>query len=215
MFISSPTDPNLKTILLWLSDLDRRGGGFEIRGVRGWTFPKDIAAALERRITDELTRLAERHLVDRENIALPGRGMAFWMYRINSRGAGLAGVEPPADPGPPEMAPPPRMVLTDPQWAALLFMRTAKTQAAPARFTTREVGWRTVKEIREGASVRSRDLQVWPEDVYHLERGGLLEKRSAPGVDRARPIAFYHITELGEQVERLERHEPATPPAQP
>ena len=205
MFRASPTDPSLRAILLWLSDLDRRGGGYELRGVRGWTPSKDIAAALKRRITDELQRLAERNLVDRENLALPRRESAFWMYRINARGAELAGVEPPREPGPAEVDPPPRMVFSDSQWAALLFMRAATTRP-PARFyPQKEMGWRTIKEVRDG----ERGFQIWPEDVYQLERGGLVEKRSGEGVARTRPIVFYRVTEIGEQVQRLEPHRPA------
>lgn len=207
MFTSSPTDPAVKALLLWLSDLNRSGGGYELRGVRGWTHAKEIPDRLVRH-TDGLPRLAERRLLDRENIALPGRGTPFWLYRINVRGAEVAGVAAPAEPGAPEEAPPPRMIFTDEQWAALLYMHRAKTEATPARFVTRELGWRTIKEIRDGAAVRSRDLQVWPEDVALLERAGLLEKREATGVDRARPIIFYRVTDVGERVHRLDRHDP-------
>jgi hypothetical protein len=214
VFTSSPTDPAVKALLLWLSDLDRRGGGYELRGVRGWTHIKEVPERLVRH-TDGLPRLAERRLVDRENIALPGRGTPFWLYRINARGAELAAVDAPAAPGPSEEAPLPRMIFTDEQWAALMFMRKAKSEPIPARFIPKELGWRTIKEIREGGAVRSRDLQVWPEDVSFLERAGLLEKRTAEGVDRARPIIFYGVTDLGERVHRLERHDPAELAAEP
>jgi hypothetical protein len=152
--------------------------------------------------------MAERRLLDRENIALPGRATPFWLYRINARGAEVAGVAAPAEPGAPEEEAPPRMIFTDEQWAALQYMRKAKAEATPARFVTRELGWRTIKEIREGGAVRSRDLQVWPEDIAMLERANLLEKREAAGVDRARPIIFYRVTEVGERVHRLVRRDP-------
>lgn len=205
---SSPAAPAVKALLLWFSELERSGGGYQLRGVRGWTLAKEIPERLIRH-TDGLPCIAERRLLDRENIALPGRGSPFWLYRINARGAELAGVAAPAapaEPGAPEEAPPPRMIFTAEQWSALLYMRSAKSEASPARFATRELGWRTIKEIRDGGAVRSIDLQVWAEDVTMLERARLLEKREASGVDRARPIIFYRVTEIGEQVQRLEGH---------
>lgn len=206
VFLSSPTDPVHKRILLWLSDLERRRGGYALRGVYGWAHGKEVAAALDRRLTDDLARLADRALVDRENIALTGRGTAVWLYRISGRGAEVAGVDEPAKLGPPDESPPPRMIFTDAEWAALRFMRDAKVRSSPVRFTTRELGWRTVKEIRDGGAVPSRDLQIWPEDVYHLERAGLLVKRNELGVDRARPLTFYRVSDIGDRVERLKRH---------
>ena len=211
VFQPSPTDPVQKLILQWLSDLERRHAGYELRGVRGWTTPKEVATALKRRLTDDFVRLADRRLVDRENIALPGRGNAVWLYRISARGAEVTGVKVPAEMHPPEESPPPRMIFTDSEWAALQFMRQTKDQPSPARFTTRELGWRTLKEIRDGAAVRSLDLQIWPEDVQHLERAGLLEKRNGPGVARARPLTFYRVTEIGGRVEGLNRHSPEPP----
>jgi hypothetical protein len=211
VFQSMPTDPVQKLILQWLSDLERRHAGYELRGVRGWTTPKEVTAALNRRLTDDLVRLADRKLVDRENIALPGRASAVWLYRISARGAQVTGLQEPIELGPPEASPPPHMIMTESEWAALQFMRGAKDQPSPARFTSRELGWRTLKEIRDGASVRSRDLQIWPEDVQHLERAGLLDKRNEPGVARARPLTFYRVTEIGGRVERLDRHAPEPP----
>lgn len=213
MFQASPTDPVQKHILLWLSSLDRRRGGYEVRGVRGWAHLKDIAAGLDRRLTDQLVSIAEREWVDRENIALPGRGTAVWLYRINPRGANVASVPTPEEPGPPEEAPPPRMIFTDPQWSSLQYMRSVKAEPFPIRVTTRETGWRTVKEIREGAENRSQELQIWPEDVHELERAGLLEKRHAPVADGACRPALYRITDLGERVTRLTRSLAAVEPA--
>lgn len=212
MFNSSPTNPSVKTLLLWLSELTRLGGGYELRGVRGWTYTKEIPDRLVRH-TDGLARLAERRLLDRENIALPGRTTPFWLYRISARGAEVAGVDAPRAVGGPEEAPSPRMIFTDEQWAALLYMRKARTENVPTHFLTREAGWRTIKNIREGGAVRSLDLQVWPEDVAMLERTGLLEKRNASGVDRQRPIIIYRITEVGMHVHRLVR--PAGPAVEP
>jgi hypothetical protein len=201
----SPAAPAVKALLLWFSELERSGGGYQLRGVRGWTLAKEIPERLIRH-TDGLPRIAEHRLLDRENIALPGRASPFWLYRINARGAELSGVAAPAEPGAPEEAPPPRMIFTAEQWSALLYMRSAKSEASPARFATRELGWRTIKEIRDGGAVRSIDLQVWAEDVTMLERARLLEKREASGVDRARPIIFYRVTDIGERVQRLEGH---------
>jgi hypothetical protein len=101
------------------------------------------------------------------------------------------------------------MIFTEPQWSALQYMRQAPTQDFPTRFLTRESGWRTPSEIREAASVRTRGIQVWLDDVYLLERAGLLRKRKEIGVARSRPLTFYHITTLGTQVVRLKWNGPA------
>jgi hypothetical protein len=198
-------------VLRWLSELNERDGGYELRGVRGWARVADISDRLRQRLNDELPRLTARGLLDRENIALPGRELGLWLYRITARGSEVIAAAQPVAVSPPEEKPPARMIFTEPQWSALQYMRAARTQTSPARFVTRELGWRTPPEIREGASVRSRNVQVWPDDVYMLERNDLLDKRQEIGVGRSRPLTFYRITALGEHVVRLEWNNPASP----
>jgi hypothetical protein len=101
------------------------------------------------------------------------------------------------------------MIFTEPQWAALQYMREAPSQALPTRFVTRESGWRTPSELREAASIRARGIQVCFDDVYLLERAGLVEKRKEIGIARSRPLTFYRITTLGAQVVRLKWNGPA------
>jgi hypothetical protein len=204
-----PPDSVRSIVLRWFSDLEQRGGGYELRGARGWAHHTEASKALARVLNDDLTSLAlTRGFLDRENLALPGRALGFWLYRINAQGAAAIGAPPPAPLGPNDN-PSPRMIFSDAQWAALLYMRIAKTESLPARFQARETGWRTVKEIRGAASSRAHDLDVWAEDVYILERSNILEKRLEPGVGRERPIPFYRITPLGNSVRRLEWHTPA------
>lgn len=205
---SSRTDTVQAEVLRWLSELDQSHAGYELRCVRGWAHHSDVSNALDRRLNDELTRLAARGLLDRENIALAGRSLGYWLHRISPRGAEAIGAPRPSPIGPSD-PPSPRMIFTDPQWSVLHYMRVAKTEASPARFLTRELGWRTVGEITKAAAIRSRDIQISPEDVYQLQRFGLLEKRREPGVARARPLTFYRVTDAGERVTRLERHSPA------
>lgn len=198
-----------------MSNLERHGGGYELRGRRGWIHPKDVKALTEilrDRAKHELQRLGETRKVDRENVGLPGRRGSIWVYRINARGAAAAGVEPPEELGPPEESGP-RTIFSDAQWVALQAMRAALTEQSPLRFVTRETGWRTIPEIRASPLVRRSDSQLWPEDVYQLERSGLIEKREGEGVARERPLAFYRVTPLGVSVERLTLHvlNPAAP----
>lgn len=213
MFQATPTEPTQRVVLLWLSDLAQRGGGYELRGVAGWVQPSDVSAALERPLaSDALSRLAAKGQLDRQNIALPGRGAPLWLYRINPLGAEVVGAARPAEPGPADDSA--QLIFTDAQWIALRVMRAAKDQASPLRFFTRERGWRTIGEIRTGASALERDASIWPEDVYFLERAGLLEKRKGPGAARARPLVFYRVSEIGENVRRLVQVS-AEPVAQP
>lgn len=202
MLQASPTEPTQRVVLLWLSDLARRGGGYELRGVSGWVQPSDVSAAVDRPLaTDALARLAAKGQLERHNIALPGRGAPLWLYRINPLGAEVVGAAPPAEPGSAEDSA--QLIFTDAQWLALRVMRAAKDEASPLRFTTRERGWRTIGEIRTGALALVRDASIWPEDVYFLVRAGLLEKRKGPGAARARPLVFYRVSEMGENVGRL------------
>lgn len=204
---SKPLPVVQEAVLRWFSDLDRRGAGYELRGVRGWAHTSEVATALDRILQDEITRLTARGLLDRENIALPGRSLGYWLHRISALGAEAIAATTPRPLGPPD-PPSLRMTFTDPQWSALEYMRRAKTES-PARFVTRELGWRTVGEITKSGSVRSRDISIWPEDVHQLERARLLEKRNDAGAARTRPLTFYRVTDLGERVTRLERHSPA------
>lgn len=192
-------------VLRWFDEFMQSGAGYEVRGARGWAQQSEVATALDRRLGDELTRLAARGLLDRENVALPGRPQKLWLHRLSAPGATAIHVELPPQLGPPE-PPSLRTILTDCQWAVLEFMRRAKTEPTPTRFATRELGWRTVGEITNGASIRSKDIQVWAEDVHHLGRIGLLEKRTDKGVARVRELTFYRVTEDGEYVTRIDRH---------
>jgi hypothetical protein len=192
-------------VLRWFHEFVQGEAGYEVRGTSGWAQQGEVATALDRRLGDELTRLAARGLLDRENVALPGRQQKLWLHRLSAPGAAAIHVELPPQLGPPE-PPSLRTIITDPQWAVLEFMRRANTEPTPTRFATRELGWRTVGEITDGASIRSKDIQVWAEDVHHLGRIGLLEKRTDKGVDRVRELTFYRVTDDGEHVTRIDRH---------
>lgn len=200
------TDSLQIAVLRWFSDLEQRRAGYELRNALGWAHHTEVSKALDRVLQEELTRLAARGFLVRENIALPGRKLSFWLYRISERGADAIGAPAPPPLGPPLDPQIRRMIFSEPAWAALLYMRTAKTQASPARFATRELGWRTITEIRDAASSRRLEIDVWADDVYSLERLKLLDKRQEPGVARERPITFYRINDLGESVERIEWH---------
>ena len=201
-----PAESLQSRILRWLSDLEQRQAGYELRDARGFAHQTDISKALDRPLQDELVSLATRGFLDRENLALPGRALGFWLYRISEKGAASIGAPAPSPLGPPLNRDKRRVILTEPQWLALVYMRAAKDQALPVRFVTRESGWRTIKEIREGASSRRNEIDVWSDDVHALERNKLLEKRSESGVARERPLTFYRISPLGEVVERLQWH---------
>ena len=190
-----------------MSNFDRDGGGYELRGRRGWVHPKDLARILGERAKRQLQRLGETRYVDRENVGLPGRRGSIWVYRINALGAAAAEVEAPEALGPPEETGP-RTIFSEAQWNALQALRAASTEQSPLRFTTREPGWRTITEIRASPLVRRADVVIGPEDVYHLERSGLAEKREAEGVARERPLVFFRVTPLGGSVQRLVLHTP-------
>ena len=201
-----PADSVQSTALRWFSSLEQRQAGYELRDVRGWAHHTDVSRALNRVLQDELASLATRGFLDREDVALPGRTLGFWLYRISRKGAESLGAPAPSPPG--SLLDPDKrqMIFTESQWAALVHMRAAKEQPSPVRFATRELGWRTTKEIRKAASSHRHAIYVSADDVHLLERYRLLDKRQEPGVARERPLTFYRINPLGEVVERLKWH---------
>jgi len=203
---TTPADSLRSRVLRWLSDLEQRRAGYELRAARGFAHHTDISKALNCPLQDELASLATRGYLDRENLALPGRALGLWLYRISEKGAASIDAPAPSPLGPPPDREKKRFILTDRQWAALIYMRAAKDQALPLRFVTRERGWRTIKEIRAGASSRRDEIDVWADDVHALARNKLLDKRNESGVARERPLTFYRISPLGEVIERLQWH---------
>ena len=196
-------------VLVWLSELAQRGGGYHMRGQPGWASPADAAAAIGRLAREVLVQLAGSGKLDRVNIALSGGRMtAAWLYRINAAGASAAGLPAPSALAPAPEAAGPRAIFTDAQWLAIEVLREAKRAGTRLRFS-QEPGWRTTHEIREAGLRTTPGLQA--EDVYGLARAGLLEMRRGSNVEGIRQIHFYRVTPLGEAVERLVWHPPAAP----
>lgn len=198
-------------VLRWMSALERAEGGYTLRGGTGWAHPDDVARALGGLAKEALSRLAHDRQLDRENIALPGRGKPIWLHRINARGAAtLAAAPPRALTG--RSVERPVAILSESQTAALEAMRAARHDATRLRFTPPEPGWRTVPEIRSAPTMRPRRAVVHAADVDILQRWGLLEKRDQSHAFRKRRTV-YRVTPIGEAVERLVWRDPEHHPA--
>lgn len=61
-----------------------RGGGYELRGVRGWAAYEDISLATGERFSDHLGRLCVMGYLTREDVRNPGRKVGNWIYHSPS-----------------------------------------------------------------------------------------------------------------------------------
>ncbi len=195
------------TMLAWLGDLAMRGGGYLLHGRAGWVSPADAAARYGRPAMEALGYLASKQRLDRVNIA-PTGFRPFWIYRIAAVGMAAAGVEMPA-PWDATAEVGTWAVLTDSEWLAVEILQQAAQTRARLRFPAQEPGWRSLREIREAAEARNGSVHA--QDVYEVERLGLVEKRRGAAAAGVQQIHFFHATSHGLRVERLVWHEPSSP----
>src|SRR5829696_3801676 len=70
-------------LLAYLRDLARRGGGYELRGVRGWAPAADVGDATGAfGAGDDLRSLAARGELIRADVSVPDATTPVWVYRI-------------------------------------------------------------------------------------------------------------------------------------
>lgn len=204
--ISSPAELRA-ALLAWLSGLAVRGSGYVLHGRAGWVGPRDAAAVYGRAAMEALVYLASKHRLDRENIA-PAGFPAFWIYCINSAGAAAVGIDIPP-PCEPKGALGQWSVLTDREWLAVEILQQAAQTRARLRFPAQEPGWRTLREIREAAEAKNQSVHA--QDVYEVERLGLVQKRRGSAGAGVAQIHFYRATDHGLKVERLVWRAPTVP----
>jgi len=135
-----------------LAERDAGGGGYSVRGVRGWALREDVERAINRSLTERLPKLHTRGLLDREDVRAPHVPGAVYVYRVTERCMGLLarreGITEHAlaQPGEREAAVyiPPRAL------AALDQLRRAACDPRPFHFG--ESGWRTLRQLEAQAN---------------------------------------------------------------
>lgn len=195
-----PRHERVRRVLHLLALLERRHGGYFLRGVHGWARTADVDAHLGVRVPELLPALAGAGLADREDVRVPGRPHALWVYRINDHGlrrlATLDGWEPEDLDNVEPLRPhrPPRPVYLPRACRVVLheLRRAAHDPDTPTPFPG-EPGWLTARQMDESFPLRYDAV-----DLAWLLRRGLIERRHHRASPSARqPTVYYHVTDTG------------------
>jgi hypothetical protein len=206
-------------LLAYLRDLARRGGGYELRGVRGWATAADVADGTGAYPAGESLKAAfQRGDVIREDVSVAGAASPVWVYRITDetacRMAELEGVEHvPVQPSGAQVEQ--RAYLRPGVVAALdaLSYAAENSTARRARIPG-EPEWRTARELtdwlRAEGDCTGHERSFLSDDLGWAVRTGLLERPelSPPPNSPIRPVIVYRITVKGAAVKALVWHEP-------
>lgn len=200
----------LEAVLRYLRDLEKRCGGYEVFGVRGWAPVSAISEATSiHTVSEELRVCVRRSWVERADVRIPDAQNAFYCYRIATAGARhLAGRE--GHVGGRDIPPPQRDVqgkrqalLGSGAIAALDALRHAANHAARRERIVGERGWRTSLDLTtwlKAEGDRTGEPRVFfSDELQRLVRYGLVERREgAPGE------ILYRLTALGAELVPLE-----------
>jgi hypothetical protein len=200
-------------ILAYLLELVAHGGGYKIRGVRGWA----DAAVIERNSTTwgagEVLRVqARRGRILQHDVRVPGEGRPTWAYRIcqpgadclaEAVGAWAAGIRDP------DRSYDTQVLLRDGVAAALRGLRiSAAAQVTSCRvWIADEPHWRSAREINallaEDDDAAGRVARAcWSEDLRWLVTRKFAEELV---LDRTH---LYRLTEAGARLRPLEWRDP-------
>ena len=208
-------EPEQIPTLLYLWSLAAGGGGYEVRGVRGWAHRVDVEAGIGCSILSLLPLLFRRRLLHRTDVRPPVSERPAWVYRLKDAsvravaertGAALGPIPPLHPPGgePPVFAP-------RRKYRALLLMRAAHDDPdAPLRFG--EPGWVAPRELGIAADRERHGFlaaaEVTTADLRWLLRAGLVERRNAPAPRSGEAAILWRATKMGRRVRLLDWREP-------
>jgi hypothetical protein len=208
-------------LLAYLRDLARRGGGYELRGVRGWATAADVADGTGAcRTSENLKAAVERADLIREDVRVPDASSPVWVYHITDetarRMADLEGVEHvPVQASGAQVEQ--RAYLRPGVQAALDALRYAAGHSSARRARIPgEPEWRTARELtgwlRAEGEKTGDERSFLSDDLAWAARTGLIERRELPPPPHAptsvRPVIVYRITVAGAAIKPLVRHDP-------
>lgn len=208
-------------LLAYLRDQARRGGGYELRGVRGWATAADVGDATNTyRAGEHLTTAFKGGYVIREDVRVPGAPAPVWVYRITDetarRMAELEGTEHvPVQASGRSVGK--RRYLRPGVKAALDALRYAAENSSARRARIAgEPEWRTARELtnwlRAEGDRTGDQRSFFSDDLTWAVKTGLIERRELPPPPNSphsiRPVIVYRITAAGAAVKPLVWHDP-------
>lgn len=207
-------------LLSHLRDLARRGGGYELRGVRGWATAADVAKATALYHAGENLETAfQRGELIREDVSVPDAASAVRVYRISEetarRIAQLEGVEHvPLQASGPQVEQ--RVYLRGGVITALDALRFAAENSTSRRARiTDEPEWRTARELtgwlRSEGDRTGQERSFLSDDLAWAIKNGLTERRELPPPPNSytsAPVVVYRITVTGAAVRPLVWYDP-------
>jgi hypothetical protein len=208
-------------LLAYLRDLARHGGGYELRGARGWATAADAGDATGAVGAGESLKAAfQRGDLIREDVSVPDAASPVWVYRITDgtarRMAELEGVEhvPVQASGAPVEQ---RAYVRPGVLTALDALRYAAENSSARRARIAgEPEWRTARELtgwlRTEGDRTGHERSFLSDDLAWAVKTGLMERRELPPPPSSprsvRPVIAYRITVAGAAVKPLVWHDP-------
>lgn len=220
------SDIRRATALAYFVRLAEKGGGYLVRGVRGWAHPDDVRLRNRGFSWAECCfQLARSGLLVRELASAPTAASATSVFRVTDKGvakhSGISGQKVGAIPpiGPSDQTV--RLYAVNGAHWVLEMLREARAACWPRRVNG-EPGWLTAIEIK-------KPLREWNEEhgkpghyrwfddttLRSLIVGGLVEVRRVPlAWGRNTPVVVYRATDLGQAAELLEWQTPHPSPTE-
>lgn len=214
--------------LAYFVRLVERGGGYLLRGVRGWAHPEDVRLAMRGILWGECCiQLAQVGLLIQELASAPQAATPDFVYRVTHCGIGKyssfsgRSIAPPPPLGLPDSEP--RLYARHGAIWALQPLREARVKRSYPRRVDGEGGWLTAAEIRK--PLRDWNDRYGEPGVYRcfddstlrgLIVGGLVERqRIKLAFGREAPVVLYRATDAGQTAHLLEWRAPNLPPGRP
>jgi hypothetical protein len=204
-------------LLAFLRALAGRGGGYELRGVRGWATAADVGDATGAfGAGEDLRSLVERGDLIREDVSVPDATTPVWVYRITDdtarllaelEGTGHVSVQP----YPNESGGPPAYIRPGVAVVLGAMGHAFDNSAARRARIVGEPEWRTCRELTDWVRSTGGEPHFSSDDLTWAVKNGLAERRELPPPvhsSTSAPVVVYRITVTGAAVQPLVWHDP-------
>jgi hypothetical protein len=200
-------------VFLYLTELAARGGGYRLKGVRGWADPGEIERHTQTWAVSDLLRVqVRRGRVIAYDARPPGERHPLWLYRVAQPGVDCLAESVnvwPAGVREPRLGGDPRVFLRE---GPLRAWQALKLASAPGRRARRvwvpdQPEWCPARELNallaaEDEAVGRTARCFWSEDLRWMVRHSFADELV---VDRTH---VYKLTEAGVQLRPLEWRDP-------